>query len=165
MTKREIIKQNKEAIECILQRYELNGNELLKLFGKFSIIGTDFLCELSEIIPEEGFQFDYNKDDLLSFYHDPDFIDGILDFSSDVSYVIGTLLSFDALKETSISDIKMKYINDNVNRMQIKEVLQVLDTDFDRYQKWIEACKDNLKRAMGELYEESYSYNRSNRSR
>lgn len=64
MTKREIIKQNKEAIECILQRYELNGNELLKLFGKFSIIGTDFLCELSEIIPEEGFQFDYEKMDI-----------------------------------------------------------------------------------------------------
>lgn len=339
MTKREIIKQNKKAIECILERYELNGKEMLDLFGILSIIGTDFLVELSEIIPEEGFQFDYekmnirdsiklvreflvnidkkyleifdkalndgtfelfleeddlverpdepitmpkpnaiiyipvqnkitdgqiiiheffhylndnddivvnrevftemisiyfelrfcnfleekgitkdlfnkevcerldnallsgdnlcfssssldiyyntgeinkrnikfldkyrqiydyNKDDLVKFYHDSDFIDGILDFNNDVSYVIGTLLSFYALKEPIIYDIKMKYINDNINSMKIEDVFNSLDTNFGEYLEWLNACKDNLEIAMGEVYEKSYSDSRSNSSR
>lgn len=109
--------------------------------------------------------YDYNQDDILSFYHDIDFIDGISEFSTDVSYVLGTLLSFDALKNPIVSDVKMKYINDNINEMTIKDVLVTLETDFDKYLDWIEECINNLKKAKGEVCGKSYSYSRSNCSR
>lgn len=109
--------------------------------------------------------YDYSQNDILGFYQDIDFIDGINEFSSDVSYVLGTLLSFKALKDPIVSDVKMKYINDNINEMTIKDVLLTLETDFDEYLEWIEECINNLKKAKGEVYEKSYSYSRTNCSR
>lgn len=59
----------------------------------------------------------------------------------------------------------MKYINDNINSMKIEDVFKTLDTNFGEYLEWLNACKDNLEIAMGEVYEKSYSDSRSNSSR
>lgn len=115
-----------------------------------SLIASDNLCFTSSA---------------LDIYHNTAFSEGISDFESDVSYVIGTLLAFYALKEPRVNDIKMKYINDNINSMQIEDVFNILDTSIEEYPKWIEACKEILKKAKSESYEESYSYSRTNRSR
>ncbi len=107
----------------------------------------------------------YDKNDIINFYHDPNFDDEISQFESDISYVIGSLLAFNALNETAVSDIKMKYINENINQMNIKDVFEVLQTDFDEYPNWIKICKENLKKAVSEIYEENYSYSRTNGGR
>ena len=59
----------------------------------------------------------------------------------------------------------MKYMNDNINSMKIEDVFNSLDTNFGEYLEWLNACKDNLEIAMGEVYEKSYSGSRSNSSR
>lgn len=104
---------------------------------------------------------DYVKE-IVAFYRDREFIEELPNYVCDVSYTIGTLLSFYMLKEPMISDIKMCYINDNINSMNIEQVLKILETNFDCYDDWIEACIDNFKKAKGELDGKSYSYSRTN---
>ena len=64
MTKREIIEKNKALIEKILLYYEANNSELLNLFDTFSLISNDYLYEFYQEIPDDGFQFDYEKMDV-----------------------------------------------------------------------------------------------------
>lgn len=105
------------------------------------------------------------KNYIVNFYSGEDFIEDMLSFRNNVSYVIGTLLSFYSLKEFKIGDIRMHYINDNMNEMNIKETLEYLNTDFDCYQDWIKDCFNSLKKAQGEVYGKSYCYSRANGGR
>lgn len=107
---------------------------------------------------------DYIKE-IVAFYRNQQFIEELSSFVCDSSYVIGTLLSFYMLAEPKIGDIKMCYINDNVNYMNVGQVLDVLGTNFDCYDKWIDSCIDSFKKAKGELDGKSYSYSRTNSSR
>lgn len=126
--------------------------------GKVNKMNIKFIDEWRNIYLE-------SIKDIVEFYHSEDFIEGIDSFRDDVSYLIGTLLSFHALKENKVSDIKMKYINDNMNDMSISDVLVTLETDFDEYLDWIKECVNNLKKAKGELDEKGYSYSRTNSRR
>lgn len=103
--------------------------------------------------------------EIIDFYNDDEFIDIIDEFVEDLSYVIGTLLAFFSLKEPTIYDVKLKYINDNINNLTIKDVLNVLDTKITDYPIWIEECINGLKKALGEIYEEDNMYSRTYRSR
>lgn len=103
--------------------------------------------------------------DIVEFYHSEDFIEGVDSFRDDAGYLIGTLLSFYALKESKVSDIKMKHINDNMNDLSISDVLLILETNFDEYLDWIKECVNNLKKAKGELDEKGYCYSRTNSCR
>lgn len=107
----------------------------------------------------------YSEDAMLNFYSSESFLMDMFDFYGDASYLLGTMISFYILNNPTVSDIKMKYINDNVNQMSIKDVLKILQTNFDEYPNWIKACKENLKKAMSEIYEKNYSYSRTNSSR
>lgn len=126
--------------------------------GEINKKNISFLDKFREI-------YKYERENLIDFYHDSNFCEDISEFESDISYVIGSFLAFNALNETAVSDIKMKYINENINQMNIKDVFEVLQTDFDEYPNWIKICKENLKKAVSEIYEENYSYSRTNGSR
>lgn len=99
------------------------------------------------------------------FKDDDEFVDIINEFRENLSYVIGTLLAFFALREPKVYDVKIKYINDNINTMKIEELLKVLDTKITDYPIWIEECVKNLEKALGEINEEDNLYSGSHRSR
>ena len=126
--------------------------------GKINRENIDFLNKFRKI-------YKINKKNLIDFYHDPNFSDDMLEFESDISYVVGSLLALSALNETEVSDIKMKYINENINQMSLKDVFGIFQTSLDEYQKWLKVCKKNLKKAMSDVYGKSYSYSRTNGSR
>lgn len=126
--------------------------------GEINKKNINFLNKFREIYEE-------NKKGLINFYHDSDFYEEMSEFESDISYVIGSLIAFNALNEPDVSDIKMKYINDNINQMNMIDVFKTFETNLDEYPKWIDVCKENLKKAMSEVYEENYSNSRSNGSR
>lgn len=106
-----------------------------------------------------------NMKNVFKFYISEDFSKNMNNFRDDMSYLIGTLLSFNALKEPKVSDIKMCYINDNMSDMNMGQVLDVLEISFDRYLDLIRDCQNILKKAKGELDEKGYSYSRTNSRR
>lgn len=61
MTKKEILENNKEEIECLLACYELECSELLDILGNFPIILSEFLCCLEENFEKDGFTFEHEK--------------------------------------------------------------------------------------------------------
>lgn len=106
-----------------------------------------------------------NIKELFEYYNDLEFSDCIYNFTTDLSYVIGTVLAFYALKEPKLYDIKMKYLNENVNSLSLKQILLVLDTSFEEYISWIDDTEDMLMKAIGEVENENNMHSRSNRSR
>lgn len=106
-----------------------------------------------------------NVDNIINFYNSEEFEENIDFFRESISYTIGTLLTFFALKIPKVYDIKMKYINENINDLSINDVLNILDTKFEEYPIWIEDCVRNLMKALGEIDEQDYSNSRTNRSR
>ena len=106
-----------------------------------------------------------NMDSIIDYYQGENFEEEICRFRQNVSYVIGTLLTFFALKNPEIYDIKMKYINEKINELLIEDVLNILDTKLYKCPIWIEECVRNLKKALGEINEQDYSNSRTDRSR
>ena len=99
-----------------------------------------------------------NVKNMIEFYNDDKFENYIKYFKIDVSYVMGTLLAFMALKIPKLYDIKMKYINDNIDTLSINDVLNILDVNIEEYPIWIDRCVKYLKKAIGVVYEESDMY-------
>lgn len=126
--------------------------------GEINKKNIDFLNKFRKI-------YKINKKNLINFYLDSNFSDDMLEFESDISYVVGSLLAFNALNEIEVSDTKMKYINENINQMSMKDVFETFQTSLDEYPKWLDVCKKNLKKAMSDIYGKSYSYSRTNSSR
>ena len=106
-----------------------------------------------------------NTNKIIKFYNSKEFKEIIDSFRESTSYTIGTLLTFFSLRNPKVYDIKMKYINENINELSIEQVLNKLDTKFEDYPIWIEECVRNLKKAFGEINEQNYSDSRTNRSR
>jgi len=109
--------------------------------------------------------YKYNIKNINEFYKDENFEKYIKYHKSDISYVVGTLLSFMALKQSKLYDIKMKYINDNINKLTISDVLNILEVNINEYPIWIEECYNRLEEAIGEIYEEDNMYSGSYGSR
>lgn len=78
------------------------------------------------------------------------------DFESDISYLFGTLISIMAIEEPKIYDLKMKYINNNLNSFNIEDVLYNLDVKLEEYESWIGLCVDKLDKALENIYGENY---------
>ena len=106
-----------------------------------------------------------NITDIINFINSEEFEEVISEYNDGVGYVLGTLLTFMALKEPKIYDLKMKCINENINYIKIEDVLNILDTKLSDYPIWIEECVVNLKEALGEIYEEDNLYSGTDRSR
>lgn len=102
---------------------------------------------------------------IVNFSKDDEFEQAIYDFDYDVSYVLGGLLGIYLLREPQISDIKIKYLNENINRMTIENVLYLLDVRIEDYPIWIKYCLEKIKEIRGDLVEQINSYSRSNCSR
>lgn len=120
---------------------------------------------IKELDKYRGLLYNENTKNLISFYKDEAFEEGISEFRIDVSYLIGTLLALFSLKEPKLNDIKMNYINKNINNLDIKKILNILDTKMEEYPVWIEESIILLEKAIGEIYGEDYSNNWSYRSR
>ena len=86
-------------------------------------------------------------------------------FESNISYLFGTLLSIMAIEETMIYDLKMKYINDNINSFNIEDVLNNLNVKLEEYDSWIGLCVDKLMKALENIYGENYCDSGTYRSR
>jgi len=86
-------------------------------------------------------------------------------FESDISYLFGTLISIMAIEEHKVYDLKMKYINDNINSFSIKDVLYNLDVKLEEYESWIGLCVDKLEKSLENIYGENYCDSRTYRSR
>ena len=86
-------------------------------------------------------------------------------FPLDLSYVISTLLTVMLLKEPKVSDIKVKYINDNLYNFTFTDVLDNLNTKLEEYPIWINESAILLSEVVGEICDEIDMYSRSNRSR
>lgn len=125
--------------------------------GEINGKNIKFLNQFREI-------YEDNKKGLINFYHHSTFCEDMSEFESDISYVVGSLLAFNALDETEVNDIKMKYINNNINQMSIEDVFETFQTNLGDYLKWIDVCKKKLKKAMSDVYGKSYSYSRTNGS-
>ena len=95
---------------------------------------------------------------IIEFYKDEEFEEYIMYYKTEISYVLGTLLAFMALNQSKLYDIKIKYINDNINTLSIKDVLNILEVNIEEYPIWIDRCAKYLKKAIGVVYEESNMY-------
>ena len=126
--------------------------------GEINKENIDFLNKFCKI-------YKINKKNIINFYHDPNFSDDMLEFESDISYVVGSLLALSALNEPEVSDIKMKYVNENINQMSMKDVFETFQTNLEEYQKWLKVGKESLKKAMSDVYGKSYSYSRTDSCR
>ena len=102
---------------------------------------------------------------IIELYKNKNLKDDIKYFRVDVGYLIGTLLTFMALSAPKLYDIKIKYINDNINILSIIDVLNILDVNIEQYPIWIDNCVKYLEKAIGVLNEENNMYNRPNRNR
>lgn len=109
--------------------------------------------------------YNNNIDNIINFYNSDEFNKDIDSFREAISYTVGTLLTFFALKNTKIYDVKIKYLNNNINNLSIDDILTVLDTKFEEHPIWIEECVKNLKKALGEINEQNYSNSGTHRSR
>lgn len=125
----------------------------------------DITLENIKLLDKNRNLYKENADSLIEYYNSEDFDEDILEFRIDVSYVVGTLLTFFALKHPKIYDIKMKHINENVNNISLKDILKILDTKIEDYNVWIKDSIKNLEKAQGEIYEQNYMYSRTYRSR
>lgn len=106
-----------------------------------------------------------NISDLKNIIYDEDFEEIITSFIDDIGYVLGTLLTFVSIKQPEIYDLKMKYINDNINNIKIEDLLKILEVKIEDYEEWIHTCAEYLIGSLERLYEEDYSDSRSYRSR
>lgn len=87
------------------------------------------------------------------------------EYEDDISYLFGTLISIMAIEEPKVYDLKMKYINDNINSFGIEDVLYNLDIKLEEYESWIGLCVDKLDKALENIYGENYCDSRAYGSR
>lgn len=155
-----------EVFERINSTYDsaynlCTANSVLDIYhntGKINKKNIKFLDKYRELYTE-------NINTIIDFYKSEDFKEDIFRFREEVSYVIGTLLTFRSLSEPKLYDIKMQYINDNMNSLTIGEVLEILEVKLQDYPIWIDGCAQNLQKALGEIYGESNMYSGSYGSR
>ena len=125
----------------------------------------DITSENIEFLEEKRNFYELKMEDIIKYYNEENFDENIIEFHDDIGYVIGTLLTFFALKQPKIYDIKMKYLNENINNLSFDEVLNVLNTKMDDYNIWIKENIEYLEKAQGEIYEQNNMYSGANRSR
>lgn len=102
---------------------------------------------------------------IINFPKEDEFEQAIFDFDYDASYVLGGLLAIYLLREPLISDIKIKFLNENINKMSIENVLYLLDVKLNDYPVWIKYCLEKIKEIRGDLVEQINCNSRTNRSR
>ena len=106
-----------------------------------------------------------NLENIINFPEEDEFEEAINDFDYDAGYVLGGLLAIYLLREPLLSDIKIKYLNENVNKMSIDNVLYLLDVKINEYPVWIKYCLENIKEIRGDLFEQINCNSRTDRSR
>lgn len=102
---------------------------------------------------------------IVNFTGDEEFEQAIYDFEYDVSYLLGGLIGIYLLNESMVSDIKIKYLNENINKMTIENVLYLLDMKLEDYPIWIKNNLETIEEVRGDLVEQINSYSGTNRSR
>ena len=102
---------------------------------------------------------------MVNYYKDDDQVLELEGFPLDLSYVISTLLTVMLLKEPEVSDIKVKYINDNLYNFTFTDVLDNLNTKLEEYPIWINESAILLSEVVGEIYEQIDMHSRSDWSR
>lgn len=106
-----------------------------------------------------------NIRNMVNYYKDDDQVIELEGFPLDLSYVISTLLTVMLLKEPEVSDIKVKYINDNLYNFTFTDVLDNLNTKLEEYPIWINESAILLSEVVGEIYEQIDMHSRSDWSR
>lgn len=117
-----------------------------------------------EFINEYRGLYDYNIEDILSFRDSEELGELVYDFEYDVSYLIGGIVAINLLKEPYLNDIKIKYINENFDKLSIRDVFNILNIELENMQPLITYCFDLFKQIEGALYEDN-SNSRTYRSR
>lgn len=105
-----------------------------------------------------------NKNQLLKLSNDDNFEDIIYSFHYDVAHLLGGIISINLLGETNVNDIKIDYINNNMEDLSIKKILDILDFDINNFTKGIDKCSEIIKMLEGVIYEDN-SYSGSDGSR
>ena len=98
-------------------------------------------------------RYEDDMDILIDFSNSEDFTDILFEFPIDTSYLFGCVIALNLLKDEKLSDIKIKYINENIDNLTIEEVLKVLNIDLDKYQQLIDYCEYLYDKAEGVLNE------------
>lgn len=106
-----------------------------------------------------------NLMNIINFPEEDEFEQAINDFDYDAGYVLGGLLAIYLLREPLTSDIKIKYLNENINKMSIDNVLYLLDVKINEYPVWIKYCLEKTEEIRGDLVEQINCNSRTNRSR
>lgn len=106
-----------------------------------------------------------NVYDLIGFSKDDTFLEGVCVFEYEIGYLLGGLIAINLLKETQINDLKIKYINDNIDKLSIKQILNLLEINIEEYPQLIDYCANIIEALEGVVYEENNSNSRSNSSR
>ena len=106
-----------------------------------------------------------NYNTIMDFCSEESFEDSIYDFHYDMGYLIGGVIAVNLLKKYKLNDIRIKYINDNIDNLSIDDVFKILDLDIKDSYKWIGYCKDVFESLEGVIYEDCNSNSRTYRSR
>lgn len=80
------------------------------------------------------------KKDIKDFCIDEDSLEYADLFYSRLGYLIGTLVSFNLLKDYEANDSKVMYINDNMDKFNYDTFLKVFNMTGNDYKKWIDTC-------------------------
>lgn len=105
-----------------------------------------------------------NIENLISFSLDKNLVDVVYDFHVDASYLLGGIIAINLLKNPEINDIKIKYINENIDKLSIKNIFNILEVNIDKYKELDDYCKEIYEKVEGVL-DESISNSWSNRNR
>jgi len=101
---------------------------------------------------------------LINYYSDEDLEEDLFLFHYDVSYLLGGILAINSLKEPILSDTRIKYINENFDKLSIKDVLNVFELDIENFSILIDYCAEKMKEVEGVLNENN-SYSGANKRR
>lgn len=106
-----------------------------------------------------------NVYNLIGFSTDDTFLEGVCVFEYEIGYLLGGLIAINLLKETQVNDLKIKYINKNIDKLSIKQILDKLNIDIEEYPQLIDYCANIIKMLEGAVYEEDNSNSRTDSSR
>lgn len=105
-----------------------------------------------------------NKNNIIRFSKQDNFGQAIYDFQYDVSYLLGGVIAVNLLKEAKVNDIKIKYLNENLDKLSINDVLNIFNVDVNNFTDLTDYCAYIIKALEGVIYEDNCN-SRSNRSR
>lgn len=103
-----------------------------------------------------------NTNNIIDFISEDSFGESVYDFHYDTGYLLGAVIAVNLLKEPKLNDIRIKYINENLDSLSINDVFKTLNLDIKDSYKWIDNCAEIIKSLEGVVYEDYNSNSRAN---